>query len=83
MSTLCATTLTVARFPTCVKPANCSRRGCNSPFSAETPDTRKIERLREGIRIAETHLIIQSDGHMDELRKQQALRRAWLLSSLD
>ncbi len=50
---------------------------------AKTPDIRKIERLHEGIRIAETHLIIQSDGHMDELRKQQALRRAWLLSSLD
>jgi len=52
-------------------------------LQAETPDVRKIERLQEGIRITETHLIIQSDGHMDELRKQQALRRAWLLSSLD
>lgn len=52
-------------------------------LQAEIPDIRKIERLQEGIRIAETHLIIQSDGHMDELRKQQALRRAWLLSSLD
>ena len=52
-------------------------------LQADTPDVRKIERLQEGIRIAETHLIIQSDGHMDELRKQQALRRAWLLSSLD
>lgn len=50
---------------------------------AETPDVRKIERLQDGIRIAETHLILQSDNHMDELRKQQALRRAWLLSSLD
>ena len=50
---------------------------------ADVPDVRKIERLQEGIRIAETHLIIQSDSHMDELRKQQALRRAWLLSSLD
>lgn len=50
---------------------------------ADVPDVRKIERLQEGIRIAETHLIIQSDNHMDELRKQQALRRAWLLSSLD
>lgn len=52
-------------------------------LQAESPDVRKIERLQEGIRITETHLIIQSDGHMDELRKQQALRRAWLLSSLD
>ena len=50
---------------------------------ADDPDIRKIERLQAGIRIAETHLIIQSDSHMDELRKQQALRRAWLLSSLD
>ena len=50
---------------------------------ADVPDVRKIERLQEGIRIAETHLIIQSDSHMDELRKQQAVRRAWLLSSLD
>lgn len=50
---------------------------------ADSPDVRKIERLQEGIRIAETHLIMQSDSHMDELRKQQALRRAWLLSSLD
>ena len=51
---------------------------------SDTPDMRKIERLREGIRIAETHLIVQSDSHMDELRKQQdLLRRAWLLSSLD
>ncbi len=52
-------------------------------LQAETPDVRKIERLQEGIRIAETHLSVQSDGHMDELRKQQALHRAWLLSSLD
>ncbi len=51
--------------------------------TADSPDMRKIERLQEGIRIAETHLIMQSDSHMDELRKQQALRRAWLLSSLD
>lgn len=50
---------------------------------ADSPDPRKIERLREGIRITETHLIAQSDNHMDELRKQQDLRRAWLLSSLD
>lgn len=50
---------------------------------ADAPDPRKIERLREGIRITETHLIVQSDSHMDELHKQQALRRAWLLSSLD
>ena len=50
---------------------------------ADAPDPRKIEGLREGIRIAETHLIVQSDNHMDELRKEQAVRRAWLLSSLD
>ncbi len=51
--------------------------------SAETRDARKIERLQEGIHAAEKHLIMQSDSHMDDLRKRQMLQRAWLLSSLD
>ncbi len=50
---------------------------------AKVPDIRKIDRLQEGIRIAETHLLIQSDNHMDALRKRRALHGAWLLSSLD
>lgn len=50
---------------------------------SDRPDIPKIERLREGIQIAEAQLILYSDGNGDELRRQQALRRALLLSSLE
>lgn len=50
---------------------------------SDSPDVSKIERLREGIQIAEAQLILYSDGNGDELRRQQALRRTLLLSSLE
>ena len=47
------------------------------------PDVGKIARLREGIHVAEANLILHSDSNRNELRSQQALRREWLLSSLE
>ena len=48
-----------------------------------SPDARKIEYLREGIGIAEAHLMLYSDSNTDQLRREQALRRELLLSSLE